>query len=82
MRKRPALVFCGDDGRKAGHLALGIGKAAGATPTIIPEEFRRKPIRLKTLVDILVAAFIKRLAASRLFRRCGGPCGRPVEFPR
>jgi 6-phosphofructokinase 1 len=29
-------------GRKAGHLALGIGKAAGATLTLIPEEFRRK----------------------------------------
>src|SRR6266542_2525063 len=27
-------------GRKAGHLALGIGKAAGATMTLIPEEFR------------------------------------------
>ena len=27
-------------GRKAGHLALGIGKAAGATLTLIPEEFR------------------------------------------
>ena len=26
-------------GRKAGHLALGIGKAAGATLTMIPEEF-------------------------------------------
>ena len=28
-------------GRKAGHLALGIGKAAGATMTLIPEEFTR-----------------------------------------
>ena len=27
-------------GRSAGHLALGIGKAAGATLTVIPEEFR------------------------------------------
>src|SRR5580765_1932880 len=27
-------------GRQAGHLALGIGKAAGATLTIIPEEFQ------------------------------------------
>ncbi len=27
-------------GRKAGHLALGIGKSAGATLTLIPEEFR------------------------------------------
>lgn len=52
-------------GRKAGHLALGIGKAAGATLTIIPEEFRQKPIRLQTLVDILVAACIKRLSAGR-----------------
>ena len=30
-------------GRKAGHLALGIGKAAGATMTVIPEEFDGKP---------------------------------------
>ena len=27
-------------GRKVGHLALGIGKAAGAALTLIPEEFR------------------------------------------
>ena len=27
-------------GRKAGHLALGIGKSSGATLTIIPEEWR------------------------------------------
>ncbi len=32
-------------GRKAGHLALGIGKAAGATLTLIPEEFPDGPIR-------------------------------------
>jgi hypothetical protein len=37
----------------AGHLALGIGKAAGATLTLIPEEFP-KPLRLKTIVDTLV----------------------------
>src|SRR5215831_14730169 len=40
-------------GRKAGHLALGIGKAAGSTLTLIPEEFP-KPLRLKTIVDTLV----------------------------
>jgi ATP-dependent phosphofructokinase / diphosphate-dependent phosphofructokinase len=51
-------------GRKAGHLALGIGKAAGATLTLIPEEFRA-PIRLKTLVDTLAGAIIKRLADNR-----------------
>lgn len=52
-------------GRKAGHLALGIGKAAGATLTVIPEEFRQRPIRLTTLVDILTGAVIKRLSAGR-----------------
>lgn len=49
-------------GRKAGHLALGIGKAAGATMTIIPEEFPTKIIRLRHLVDIIVGAIIKRLS--------------------
>jgi ATP-dependent phosphofructokinase / diphosphate-dependent phosphofructokinase len=51
-------------GRKAGHLALGIGKAAGATLTLVPEEFT-KPIRLKTIVDTLVGAIIKRLSYGR-----------------
>ncbi|HTO89502.1 MAG TPA: diphosphate--fructose-6-phosphate 1-phosphotransferase [Candidatus Sulfotelmatobacter sp.] len=52
-------------GRKAGHLALGMGKAAGATLTLIPEEFRMRPIRLKTLVDTLVGAILKRLNGDR-----------------
>jgi len=52
-------------GRKAGHLALGIGKAAGATLTLIPEEFSHHPVRLKTIVDTLVGAIIKRLAFGR-----------------
>lgn len=52
-------------GRKAGHLALGIGKAAGATLTLIPEEFRHKPIRLSTLVDTLAGAIIKRKSSGR-----------------
>jgi ATP-dependent phosphofructokinase / diphosphate-dependent phosphofructokinase len=51
-------------GRKAGHLALGIGKAAGATLTLINEEFPR-PTRLKTIVDTLVGAIIKRLSYGR-----------------
>jgi 6-phosphofructokinase 1 len=51
-------------GRKAGHLALGIGKAAGATLTLIPEEFKGR-IRLKEIVDTLVGAIIKRLSYGR-----------------
>jgi 6-phosphofructokinase 1 len=47
-------------GRKAGHLALGIGKAAGATLTVIPEEFGSGPIRLNHLVDILAGAIVRR----------------------
>jgi ATP-dependent phosphofructokinase / diphosphate-dependent phosphofructokinase len=52
-------------GRKAGHLALGIGKAAGATLTLIPEEFGGQRPRLKTVVDTLVGAIIKRLSDGR-----------------
>jgi ATP-dependent phosphofructokinase / diphosphate-dependent phosphofructokinase len=51
-------------GRRAGHLALGIGKAAGATLTLISEEFHA-PIRLRTLVDTLAGAIIKRLSEGR-----------------
>ncbi|HVO94429.1 MAG TPA: 6-phosphofructokinase, partial [Terriglobales bacterium] len=46
-------------GRSAGHLALGIGKATGATLTLIPEEFPG-PIRMSTVCDILEGAILKR----------------------
>ncbi len=52
-------------GRKAGHLALGIGKSAGATITLIPEEFADHPVRLDRIVDTLVGAHLKRLADGR-----------------
>lgn len=52
-------------GRKAGHLALGIGKAAGATLTIVPEEFRDRPVGLQWVVDLLMGAIIKRLEHGR-----------------
>jgi 6-phosphofructokinase len=52
-------------GRKAGHLALGIGKAAAATVTLIPEEFPERPVALQKVVDVLVGAIIKRLRAGR-----------------
>ena len=52
-------------GRKAGHLALGIGKSAGATLTLIPEEFAGRRIRLRTLVDTLAGAILKRRTAGR-----------------
>jgi ATP-dependent phosphofructokinase / diphosphate-dependent phosphofructokinase len=51
-------------GRKAGHLALGTGKSAGATLTLIPEEFPDK-ISLTQLVDILAGAIIKRKSYGR-----------------
>src|SRR5213075_2927939 len=52
-------------GRKAGHLALGIGKAAGATLSLVPEEFPKYKTNLKTLVDTLTGAIIKRMAEGR-----------------
>lgn len=49
-------------GRKAGHLALGIGKASGNAITIIPEEFSKSPIKLADLSNILLGSIIKRLS--------------------
>jgi 6-phosphofructokinase 1 len=47
-------------GRKAGHLALGIGKAAGATVTIIPEEFEKPRITLDDVSRVIEGAILKR----------------------
>jgi ATP-dependent phosphofructokinase / diphosphate-dependent phosphofructokinase len=55
-------------GRSAGHLAVRIGKAAGATLTVIAEEFPRdEPIRLSSLVDLIDATVLKRIAHRRPF---------------
>jgi len=48
-------------GRTAGHLALGVGKAAGATLSIIPEEFSG-PVHLEAIGDVLEGAILKRQA--------------------
>ncbi len=56
--------FVSSMGRKAGHLALGIGKAAGATLTLIPEEFGER-ISFRAIVDTLAGAIIKRLRDGR-----------------
>jgi 6-phosphofructokinase 1 len=54
-------------GRKAGHLALGIAKASGATLAVIPEEFPGGKTTLDTLADILVGAVVKRLSEQRRY---------------
>lgn len=54
-------------GRKAGHLALGIGKAAGATLTVIGEEFDRDIISFSEICDIVETAIIKRRTMERRF---------------
>lgn len=52
-------------GRHAGHLALGIGNASGATLTLIPEEFGKGKISLKRVSDIITGSIIKRLSMGR-----------------
>ena len=52
-------------GRRAGHLALGIGGAAGATLTVIAEEFPESKISVDRIVDILEGAIIKRRMQGR-----------------
>jgi 6-phosphofructokinase len=47
-------------GRACGHLALGIGKAAAATLTIIPEEFENREATLDEICDIIIGAVLKR----------------------
>jgi ATP-dependent phosphofructokinase / diphosphate-dependent phosphofructokinase len=54
-------------GRAAGHLALGVGKAAAATLTIIPEEFRGRQVTLDELCDIILGAMIKRAANHQMY---------------
>lgn len=54
-------------GRPTGHLTLGIGKAASATCTIIPEEFHKQTISLSEIVDIVEGTIIKRRATARPF---------------
>jgi 6-phosphofructokinase len=52
-------------GRPTGHLTLGIGKAASATCTIIPEEFRSERVSLSDICDIVEGTIIKRRAMNR-----------------
>ena len=52
-------------GRKAGHLALGIGKSAGATVTIVPEEFPSETIGVDDVCRVLEGAILKREAMGR-----------------
>jgi len=52
-------------GRHAGHLALGMGKASGATITLIPEEFGEERLSFKKVADMLTGSIIKRLSMNR-----------------
>lgn len=51
-------------GRNAGFLALGIGKAAGATLTLIPEEFPESTT-IRDIADIIEGAMLKRRTMGR-----------------
>jgi 6-phosphofructokinase len=52
-------------GRQTGHLALGIGKAAGATITLIPEEFEKETVSINLVANVLAGSIIKRLSMGR-----------------
>ncbi|HEU0075914.1 MAG TPA: diphosphate--fructose-6-phosphate 1-phosphotransferase [Dehalococcoidia bacterium] len=47
-------------GRKAGHLALGVGRAAGATLTVIPEEFTNEKVTLDDVARVIEGSILKR----------------------
>ncbi|MEW6109030.1 MAG: diphosphate--fructose-6-phosphate 1-phosphotransferase [Nitrospirota bacterium] len=52
-------------GRYSGHLALGIGKAAGATVTLIPEEFGDGSLSIRKVADMLEGSIVKRLSMGK-----------------
>ena len=52
-------------GRHTGHLALGMGKAAGATICLIPEEFTEATVSIQKFVDVLTGSIIKRLSMGK-----------------
>ncbi|HJM82516.1 MAG TPA: diphosphate--fructose-6-phosphate 1-phosphotransferase [Nitrospinota bacterium] len=57
-------------GRKAGHLALGIGSPVGATITIVPEECKDPHLDFSWLVDTIIGSIIKRRALDRDYGVC------------
>jgi len=46
-------------GRSAGHLALGMGSAGGASLTLIPEAFPRKKFTVDMVCDIIEGSIVK-----------------------
>lgn len=52
-------------GRHAGHIALGMGEAAGATISLIPEEFGSGKVSFKKVADILTGSIIKRISMGK-----------------
>ena len=52
-------------GRNSGHLALGIGKAAGTPLTLIPEEFNEGTVSVQKVADIIEGSIIKRLSMGK-----------------
>lgn len=55
---------CETMGRTAGWLALSIGMAAGATLTLIPEEFPSK-VKVSVVLDVIEGAILKRRVQGR-----------------
>ncbi|MGE3181496.1 MAG: 6-phosphofructokinase [Phycisphaerae bacterium] len=56
--------ICTCMGRSAGWLALSVGTSAGATVTLIPEEFEDST-KVSQIVDVLEGAILKRRAMGR-----------------
>ena len=69
-------------GRQAGHLAQGIGKSAGATLTVIPEDFPAgEPIHLDHILDVLECSILKRIAHGRPYGVAVMAEGLSLRFP-
>ena len=71
-------------GRPTGHLTIGIGKAASATCTIIPEEFPDGLISLSDIADIVEGTHHQATGDGQIVRRRAavGSAGRALQPTR
>ena len=57
-------------GRRAGHLALSIAEATGATVSVIPEDFGARRVTLGDICDVVEGSILRKLADGENYGVC------------
>jgi len=69
-KSAPLWFIVETQGGHSGALALSIAEATSAPLVLIPEDFPNNDLTLKTIVDIIEATIIKRLALGKNYGTC------------